>query len=305
MADIHSIDKQRQADRRTALLALHAWSEENHSACLSDEQLACLADGSCSRDERKDFLQHLAGCSSCYHHWVELCELVAGEEAAGGEKRKILPMVRPGYMAWTGTLLAAAASVVLYLNIGHKVPGPVLHEQLPAAAKKTVPAPAGSPGEPLQPLRKKNVPSGEAGQNGLQYQAAAAEMSMSDALPAPALDSKQEQKTTTLRSAARKSAGELRTPTMAAGVEDKVTAPAPESEFMVLLEKLEQGCQGRAAGPAFWKARLEEADAVAKTGSPEERQVAGRLLPLLEELARDSTVQEQVCRRMESVLNNR
>ncbi len=304
MAEIHSIDKQRQADRRTALLALHAGKEEDGSACLSDEQLACLADGNCSGKEREVFLQHLAGCLSCYHHWVELCELVAGKEAAGGEKRKILPMVRPGYMAWAGTLLAAAASVVLYLNIDHKVAGPVLHEQPPAAVKKAVPAPVASPGEQAQPLLKKNIPSNEAGPNSLQYQEAEAEMSMTDTLPAPALDSKQEQ-ATALRSAARKSAGALRTSPMAAGVKDKVTATATGSEFMVLLEKLEQGCRGRAEGPEFWKARLEEAETVAETGSPEERQVAGRLLPLLQELAENPAVQEQVCPRMESVLNDR
>jgi hypothetical protein len=79
MAEIHRLDKQRQADRRTALLALHASGKQPSADCLDDNELACLVDGACTAEEKEKYFHHLADCSSCLHAWLELAECAQAE----------------------------------------------------------------------------------------------------------------------------------------------------------------------------------------------------------------------------------
>ena len=127
MAQIHKLNKQHEADRRTALLGLAvSASGEKEIDCLNSEQMACLVAGKCSAGQQQLFLEHLAGCEWCYGQWLELYEIVEEEQKGRKKRVGILPFKMKN-IAWAGSALAAAASVVLYLNIVRDA-GPLLYK---------------------------------------------------------------------------------------------------------------------------------------------------------------------------------
>ncbi|MCF6186112.1 MAG: hypothetical protein L3J49_01335 [Desulfobulbaceae bacterium] len=76
--------------------------------------MACLVEGRCSVKEQQRFFEHLAGCKRCYGQWLELHEIEAGEQKGSNKKSRFFKIKN---LAWAGSAFAAAASVVLYLNI--------------------------------------------------------------------------------------------------------------------------------------------------------------------------------------------
>jgi hypothetical protein len=121
MAEIDRVDKKREADRRTALLALAAAGEGRaESDCLTDDNLACLVEHLCTEGEQKQYMCHLAGCETCYRRWLQLTKAVQ-EHIPHKKTGNIHQLFRPRQLAWAGSMLAAAASVILYLNISGRI----------------------------------------------------------------------------------------------------------------------------------------------------------------------------------------
>ncbi len=155
---VDDLQKKREADRRSALLGLAAdRSPGEQGRCLSVQEMSALLDGKCSSHERERFLMHLSSCDSCYGEWVAL-DHVLNEKEAGKKKRLFF---QPSFLALSGSLLAAAASVIFFMNLDYSPgpeeaalpsPSPELQmeatreksekRRLPSREKKGVPAPA-------------------------------------------------------------------------------------------------------------------------------------------------------------------
>lgn len=120
MAKEDELKLRRDADRRTALLGLAAdRNSEKQGECLSSTEMSDLLDGSCSDGQRQSFFTHLSSCDSCYREWLELQQ----ELSENGPHNKKLLFFQRKFLAVSGSLLAAAASVVFYLNLTQS-PGP-------------------------------------------------------------------------------------------------------------------------------------------------------------------------------------
>ena len=142
MAKIHSIEQKQEADRQTAMLALAATSKDTEkTSCLTADEMACLVDNQCAPADQEQFYKHLAHCEICYHQWVELSELTATSKIQKSRKG-IHTLFQPRNLAWAGSAIAAAASIVLFLNITGETPSPVLYKPLQKEVKRSwVPAP--------------------------------------------------------------------------------------------------------------------------------------------------------------------
>ena len=117
MAQIHKLKKQHEANRRAALLGLAASTPGGEkSDCLNSEQMADLVSGNCAAKQQQRFLEHLAGCERCYREWAEL-HAIDEQGQEGLKKNACSRPFKLNKIAWAGSALAAAASVVLYLNI--------------------------------------------------------------------------------------------------------------------------------------------------------------------------------------------
>lgn len=116
MAKIEKLDDHRKSDRLTAHLALGAAEPpEVAGGCLSADQLADVATGYCSAEERKAALAHFSSCSQCYNAWVAISFSLAAMESGSPRKKKTSGVIR-GF-AYLGTAFAVAASVVVFLNV--------------------------------------------------------------------------------------------------------------------------------------------------------------------------------------------
>ena len=134
MTEIGNIEKKKEVDKRTALLALAAAkSEATRHQCLSSEEMAKLLEGKCDTSSRQELLTHLAHCPKCYEEWSVLrAQLLVDKESGQHKKRgKLLQFItRPKNMAIFGSALTAAASVLFVLNTQmHKQPV-LYHEEL-------------------------------------------------------------------------------------------------------------------------------------------------------------------------------
>lgn len=103
------------ANRATALSALAVQGPRSAGGCLSSDVMAALVAGNLAERERQTCLDHLALCQFCYDEWRAL---VVDEKHA---RNKIVkgPWFTTSSLSFTaaGTLLAAAASLILYLNL--------------------------------------------------------------------------------------------------------------------------------------------------------------------------------------------
>ncbi len=114
------------ANRATALTALAAKGQKSAGDCLSSDVMAAVVAGNLSAGERQHCLDHLAHCQACYDEWRAL----ASDE--GVEYAKIIKgswFSKPSFsFTAAGSLLAAAASLILYLNL---TPPSVMESQAP------------------------------------------------------------------------------------------------------------------------------------------------------------------------------
>ncbi len=140
------------ADRRSALLALTANQPPHPGDCLTPSEMAMLVDGNCSPKELQLYHTHLGICENCYQEWLLLTTELA-RSSKGGKKGQIIRLfLKPKYLAMVGSSLAAAASLVVFLNIQkgtlpqhqYDTTSPPPVEALQEASKSigTIPAPA-------------------------------------------------------------------------------------------------------------------------------------------------------------------
>ncbi len=115
MATIHKLDRKKQADRRTALLGLAADQPAVAGDCPTSVEMAELLEDMVPPEKKERLFQHIAVCESCYREWLTLRE-VLDKRPEGKKRPQIFTFFTPG-KALFGTLLAAAASVVVFLNI--------------------------------------------------------------------------------------------------------------------------------------------------------------------------------------------
>lgn len=117
MSEPNELAPQRAADQRLALLALTTTPEQPCGACLDAEHLAALVEGRLSREEADACLAHLAGCEACYGLWQQLDRYHQKQAINQPKKGAIRWISRPRLLTAVGSLLAAAASVAVFLNI--------------------------------------------------------------------------------------------------------------------------------------------------------------------------------------------
>lgn len=149
MANGDELKRKREADLRAALLGLAADRKtEKQGSCLSSQEMAEFLDGKCEADLYQSFLAHLSSCDSCYREWLELDQELFHNRSV---PRKVFLFQRK-FLAVSGSLLAAAASVVFYLNL----------DQAPGPQKSSPPEPLQlemmqSPDAARSPVRQKRV----------------------------------------------------------------------------------------------------------------------------------------------------
>ena len=143
MSEPNELAAQKAAEQRLALLALAATPEQPCGACPDAEQLAALVEGRLSREEADTCLNHLAGCEACYGLWRQLDRCHQEQTALHPKKRISRWISRPRLLTAVGSLLAAAASVAMFLNITTHIDRstlPRLAEQPTLEHRQAVPA---------------------------------------------------------------------------------------------------------------------------------------------------------------------
>ena len=96
-------------DRTLARLALTT-VKDTSIPCPDDAELALLVDGRLSDVRQEELWNHLAACSTCYEQWRIIAEI----KCETVKKRSLVKII-----SISGGLLAAAASVLLFVNIQH------------------------------------------------------------------------------------------------------------------------------------------------------------------------------------------
>jgi hypothetical protein len=143
MAKIRELEKKRAAQRRLALLVLAGEQPEPSGSCLDPEELAALVEGKLAPEQAELCLEHLAGCERCYALWRQL-DREWQEQAEKSNRNSLRQLIkRPQFMAAAGSLLAAAASIAVFLTITTQADRPTL-VRLPEqpAQEKALPASA-------------------------------------------------------------------------------------------------------------------------------------------------------------------
>lgn len=127
MAKIEELEQYKAQQRRLALLALLADQPKATSPCLADEQLAILVEGSLAEDQVDECMAHLAQCDRCSALWVQLDQEWQRQERLEqrNKRRKLQKNPRP--FTIIGSLLAAAASIAVFVTITTRVDRKISH----------------------------------------------------------------------------------------------------------------------------------------------------------------------------------
>jgi tetratricopeptide (TPR) repeat protein len=91
-------------------------AESRHSVCLDAEQLAAFADGGLSPSERESIETHLSECDHCYEALVGIAAITT-QIAPHAVFRMSTPLRVRRSLWWIGGALAAAAGVILLINV--------------------------------------------------------------------------------------------------------------------------------------------------------------------------------------------
>jgi hypothetical protein len=117
MAKITELEKKRTAERRLALLVLTGEQPQASGSCLDLEELAALVEGKLAPEQVEPCLDHLAGCEHCYALWRQL-DREWQEQAGKSGGNTLRRLIRqPRFLTTAGSILAAAASIAVFLNI--------------------------------------------------------------------------------------------------------------------------------------------------------------------------------------------
>lgn len=150
MAEITDLERKRTAERRLALLVLAGEQPQPEGDCLTPEEMAALVEGTLPPAQAEADLAHLAHCEHCYALWRELDHEWQEQVEKSGRGALLRLIGRPRFLTAVGSLLAAAASIAVFLNITTEVDRHSL-TRLPDASvqEQTVPAPAAEPAPEL------------------------------------------------------------------------------------------------------------------------------------------------------------
>lgn len=298
MARQYITDQHKKGDRRTALLGLTAAErEKDKSACLTDEEMAILIDGPCTPDVRQRYLGHIAHCETCYRHWLELMETVNTAKSSK-TKTNIYNLFKARNFAWAGSFLAAAASVVLFLQITRETPSPVLHQTMKATVER----------KDLQPSERNEDPG------------AVNSMSVSVERESDGLKGAVESKIETQREpvfsepTGKKPGIIIQKHLRAKSIgkkEIKETGEINVDKFMrrpaasdlhkgqisvsSWLDRIRWGCRNREASGQFWAKQYGDGRQFTRYESAEEEQLVKGLLPLLEKMQQNGSNSQGIC----------
>lgn len=118
MAKIEKLDDYRKGDRLTTHPALGEVEQSQVAGgCLSSDQLADVAAGYCSAEERKAALLHFRSCSTCFNAWVAISFSLAAMESGSPLKKKTPAAIFFRGLVFLVIAFAVAASVVLFVNV--------------------------------------------------------------------------------------------------------------------------------------------------------------------------------------------
>ena len=114
MAKVDELSRKQEADRRAALLGLAADKKPvRRVACLTSLEMSAFLEERSSFEQQEAYLAHFSSCDSCYREWLEL-QLELSCDTSAAQKPLLF---RRKVLAVAGSLLATAASVILYLNL--------------------------------------------------------------------------------------------------------------------------------------------------------------------------------------------
>ena len=303
MAEIHNIEQKKYTDRQTALLALAATSEDAEKTnCLTADEMACLVDNQYAPEDQKKYINHLAHCEICYRQWVELSEFAATNknEISG---KAIHTLFQPRNLAWAGSALAAAASIVLFLNITEETPSPVMHKPVRTGIERSMtPAPGVQNDVEQADSRAKttelNIDSmHDTVQPEMATQASTpSSVSVKEKItPEEMLTKKQKLNFSVLKEEAQvidASGGK------AADGLSRINTYQAQMKASEWIESIQQGCLAQEKNIPFWKKQYQKGNKLIHFESAEEKKLVNDLLPLIEKLQQSSDENIFFCKRI-------
>ena len=136
MAKIEPFEAYKAQQRRLALLALLADQPKATTDCVADEQLASLVEGALSQQESEQCMAHLAQCDRCSGLWVQLDQEWQRQERQEQRNKRRKLQKKPRPFTVVGSILAAAASVAVFVTITTRVDRKTAHLPPPPAARQ-------------------------------------------------------------------------------------------------------------------------------------------------------------------------
>lgn len=305
MARIHSIEQKQKADRRTAMLALAATSEDaKKTSCLTADEMASLIDSQCSPDDQERFYNHLAHCEICYRQWVELSDLTATDTIEKSRKA-IQTLFQPRNLAWAGSALAAAASVVLFLNITGETPSPVMHKPMKTGVERSW-APAPGVLNDVEQADSRAITSDQ-NINGM-HDTVRLEMETQASTPSPASEEIEEKivsegmvpKKQKIKSMAPKEEAQVMGKSGGKAVDDLSWKSTYQGQMKAgkWIERIQQGCLSQEKNIQYWEKQYQEGIKLIRYESTEEKILVKDLLSLIEQLQQSSDENFFICKRI-------
>ena len=310
MAEIHNIEQKKYTDRQTALLALAATSEDAEKTnCLTADEMACLVDSQCAPEDQKKYINHLAHCEICYRQWVELSEFTATDKNEKSLK-VIHTLFQPRNLAWAGSALAAAASIVLFLNITEETPSPVMHKPVRTGIERSMtPAPGVQNDVEQADSRAKTTEQNidsmhDTVQPEMETQASTpSSVSVKEKItPEEMLTKKQKLNFSVLKEEAQvidASGGK------AVNGLSRINTYQVQMKASEWIESIQQGCLAQEKSIQFWEKQYQEGNILIHFESAEEKKLVNDLLQLIEQLQQSSGSNLVICKQiLEQIAKN-
>ena len=304
MAKIHSIEQKQEADRQTALLALAASSKDaEQTDCLTADEMACLVDNQCSPDDQEQFYLHLTHCEICYHQWVELSELASSTDTIKKSRKGLHTLFQPRNIAWAGSALAAAGSIVLFLNITGETPTPVMHKPMQTGVERSWVPPPGESNDLEQANSRARIMEQHID---TMHDAVQPEIETQASTPSPVSP---ENKITPEEMPTKKQKLNftvLKEETQVMGTSGgKAVDGLPRKSIYLgqiqaseWIESIQQGCLSQEENIPFWEKQYQEGKKLIRFESAEEKKMVNDLLLLIEQLQQPSDETVIICKRI-------
>ena len=136
MAKIEPFEQHKAQQRRLALLALLADQPKATTDCVEDELMASLVEGSLSPQETEQCMAHLAQCDRCSGLWVQLDQEWQRQDRQEQRNKRRKLQKKPRPFTVLGSILAAAASVAVFVTITTRVDRKTAYLPPPPAAQQ-------------------------------------------------------------------------------------------------------------------------------------------------------------------------